>query len=124
MWKRESLKSDHTSLFTETGYLNSIKHTDFQHSAFTLTPNVNNKHVLGALLHNGYQDLDFCDDPQHSRSLKLSALVLPSYTSLFRNRPFRLCLPRPSHITEDLLPFIPRFLHEMSGECKELIKKK
>lgn len=54
----------------------------FQYGAFTLTPNDNNKHVLGALLHNGYQDLDFYDDPQHSRSLKLSALVL----SLWLNR--------------------------------------
>lgn len=48
----------------------------FQHCAFTLTLNVNNKHVLGALLHNGYGDLGFYNDPQHSRSLKLSALVL------------------------------------------------
>lgn len=48
--------------------------TWIQHGAY-------NKHVLGALLHNGYRDLDSYDDPRPWRSLKLSALVLRLWLS-------------------------------------------
>lgn len=77
MWKRESLnvrpdKSVYWNRLPEFHWTRWV----FQCGAFTLIPNINNKHVLTALLHNGYRDLDFYYDPQYSRSLKRSALVL------------------------------------------------
>lgn len=81
----------------------------FQCGVFLFTLSGNNEHVLGALPYN--RTLAY-NDPQCSRSLKLSALVfrtrlsrphswfpLPHTPSLLHSLSFCFCLSRPASIT-------------------------